>query len=165
MSIKPYIRLFVFLAVLLAPAASLAQLTITTASPLPNGFVGQDYSEDIVAAGTAQPPTNWQIIAGELPPGLMLSFSSNQPNIAFVQGVPTQPGLFNFTVLFSSGSGTAQKVFQLTIIGPLQITTSSPLPQGVAGVAYSTRIQASGGFPPYQWSVIAGTPQIGRAHV
>ena len=157
MSVKPYIRSLVFLAVLLAPAAGLAQLTITTPSPLPNGFVGQQYSQDIVAAGTAQSPYNWQVINGDLPPGLMLSFTPNQPNVAFIQGIPTQPGVFSFTVRFSSGSGNAQKAFQLTIIGPLQITTSSPLPQGVAGVSYSTRIQASGGVPPYQWTVIAGS--------
>jgi hypothetical protein len=38
----------------------------------------------------------------------------------------------------------------------IQITTTSPLPSGGVQVAYSWRISASGGTPPYTWSVTAG---------
>jgi uncharacterized protein (TIGR03437 family) len=38
----------------------------------------------------------------------------------------------------------------------LTITTSSPLPQGTVGVAYSQTLEASGGNPPYSWSMTSG---------
>lgn len=39
---------------------------------------------------------------------------------------------------------------------PLAVTTSS-LPNGVAGVAYSQTLQASGGVPPYTWSIVSSS--------
>ena len=41
--------------------------------------------------------------------------------------------------------------------GALTITTTSPLPNGVAGVAYSQALQATGGTPPYAWTAL-GVP-------
>src|ERR1700676_5143854 len=41
--------------------------------------------------------------------------------------------------------------------GQPMITTTSPLPDGVAGSPYNLPLNATGGFPPYTWSVIAGT--------
>ena len=38
----------------------------------------------------------------------------------------------------------------------MAITTTSPLPPGFSGVAYSHTFAASGGSPPYTWSVISG---------
>jgi len=40
--------------------------------------------------------------------------------------------------------------------GSLAITTSSNLPGGTVGVAYSTTLSASGGQPPYTWSISNG---------
>ena len=42
---------------------------------------------------------------------------------------------------------------------PLTITTSSPLPAGTVGAAYSQTFElASGGTPPYSgWTITAGT--------
>jgi hypothetical protein len=57
----------------------------------------------------------------------------------------------------------AQKAFSLTVVSagsPLSITTISPLPSGIAGTGYSTDLQASGGTPPYRWSIrTGGLPQ------
>lgn len=44
------------------------------------------------------------------------------------------------------------------IIPALTITTSSPLPAATVGVAYSTTVAASGGVPPYAWSILASSP-------
>jgi large repetitive protein len=41
--------------------------------------------------------------------------------------------------------------------GQPSITTTSPLPNGVAGSPYNLPLNAIGGFPPYTWSVITGT--------
>lgn len=39
---------------------------------------------------------------------------------------------------------------------PVFVTTKSPLPGGVVGTAYSTGLAATGGTPPYRWSLVAG---------
>jgi uncharacterized protein (TIGR03437 family) len=39
----------------------------------------------------------------------------------------------------------------------LSITTTSPLPQGTAGTAYSQTLSATGGVSPYTWSVTSGS--------
>jgi len=59
----------------------------------------------------------------------------------------------------SPGGGTSQAL-TFTIVsstGPLTITTSSPLPNGFVGTAYSQTLGASGGSPPFRWSVSAGS--------
>ena len=50
----------------------------------------------------------------------------------------------------STGGGT----------NPVIITTSS-LPAATVGVAYSATLTATGGIPPYTWSVIAGALPTG----
>ena len=40
---------------------------------------------------------------------------------------------------------------------PLVITTTSPLPEGIVNVAYSATLTASGGIPPYTWSITSGS--------
>jgi large repetitive protein len=44
---------------------------------------------------------------------------------------------------------------------PLKITTSSPLPNGTVGTAYSQTLVATGGTPPYSWSISAGSLPAG----
>ena len=43
-------------------------------------------------------------------------------------------------------------------LGPLVITTTSPLPAGVVGSAYGETFTATGGAGGYSWSVTAGSP-------
>jgi hypothetical protein len=52
-----------------------------------------------------------------------------------------------------NGNSTTQLV-SLTITGsPLQITTVSPIPNGTSGIPYNFMFQATGGTPPYSWSI------------
>jgi hypothetical protein len=46
------------------------------------------------------------------------------------------------------------------VLPPLQVTTSS-LPGGTVGVAYSTTLAATGGAPPYSWAVTSGSLPAG----
>jgi len=41
------------------------------------------------------------------------------------------------------------------------ITNTSPLHNGTAGSPYNLPLNATGGFPPYTWSVIIGTLPTG----
>ena len=44
--------------------------------------------------------------------------------------------------------------------GPLRILTSSPLPAGASQVDYDITLAASGGAPPYTWSLAPGSPPL-----
>jgi hypothetical protein len=43
----------------------------------------------------------------------------------------------------------------------LAITTSQTLPAGLTGIAYSQTLSASGGTPPYSWTLVSGTLPAG----
>jgi Putative Ig domain len=129
-------------------------LTITTASPLPVGVAGTPYSQSLTASGGTQPFT-WVRSAGSLPAGLDLSSNG------LISGTPTSAGNFNFTAqVTDTGGRTAVKTFDVSIIPPLTITTVSPLPNGTEGTAYSHPLAASGGSPPYSWSITGLPPGL-----
>jgi hypothetical protein len=46
-------------------------------------------------------------------------------------------------------------MFRINIARPLSVTTTT-LPNGAQGAAYSTTVQATGGQAPYAWSLISG---------
>src|SRR6185436_408580 len=71
----------------------------------------------------------------------------------------TTAGTSAFTVHVADSAATpATATKDLTIITafPMNITTSSPLPDGAVGVAYSQTLAVTGGTSPYTWSVSAG---------
>ncbi|HYW46756.1 MAG TPA: Ig domain-containing protein [Bryobacteraceae bacterium] len=70
-----------------------------------------------------------------------------------------------FTTIRSAGYGEVLRGVSFTpgTTAPLAITSASPLPQGTAGAAYSQTLAASGGTPPYTWSVASGTLPSGLA--
>ncbi|HZI51512.1 MAG TPA: putative Ig domain-containing protein [Terriglobia bacterium] len=131
-------------------------LTITTASPLPDGMTGRAYSQPLSAInGTA--PYTWSITSGSLPAGLTVTGVT-------IAGTPTGTGNSNFTVRVSDSSTpaiTAQKNFSLEILAALTITTNSPLPTGSLGVPYSQTLNATGGNNPYTFSVVSGSLPAG----
>ena len=108
-----------------------------TDSPLPNGSIGVPYSQQIVATGDAL----FSQVAGSLPDGLGLTAAG------MVTGTPTVAGPFNFTVRATNDYGWSNRVFDLTIdisaVPPVFLTTS-PLSDGVLGMAYFQQIMASG---------------------
>ena len=124
---------------------------ITTQSPLPNAIVGTLYSVTFEAA-YAPPPFVWSSTA--TPPGLNLNTQG------VLTGIPTMVGVFNFTVTAFSdrGNASATAAFTLTVFTNLSITTTSPLPPGMVGVNYSLTFTASGGIPPYTFTVPVGGP-------
>jgi hypothetical protein len=128
--------------------------TITTAS-LPAGAQGVAYSVMLSATGGTLPYV-WSIILGGLPTGLSLNSSTG-----VISGTPTVLGTNNFTVQVSdAGSLTDSKPLSITVGAPPTITTAS-LPQGTQGAAYSTTLSATGGTPPYSWSISVGSLPAG----
>ncbi len=127
---------------------------ITTVS-LPNGEVNVAYSQTLGAIGGSIPYA-WSVSVGTLPPGLSLS-----PATGIISGTPTTAGTYGFTVLLSdSVGGSASQPLSIVVIAGLTITTTS-LPNGEIGFAYSQILGSTGGSLPYTWSVSAGSLPAG----
>jgi hypothetical protein len=107
-------------------------------------------------------PYSWSISSGALPAGLTLAAASGT-----ISGTPTTAGSFSFTAKVTDSTAptaqTATKSFTLTIaaaVAPVQITTSS-VPSGQVGTAYTTTLAANGGTTPYSWSIGSGALPAG----
>jgi hypothetical protein len=133
-----------------AASQSAPQLSITTTQALPQGAAGTPYSQTLVASwGT--PPYRWSVVSATLPAGLTLS------SVGTIEGTPTNVGSSAFTIqVVDSASATATQAFTLTI-NPrtISITTQSLLP-AASGLGYSEALAATGGIPPYSWSIASG---------
>ena len=111
--------------------------------------VGSAYGVELVSAG-GQSPHIWQVAAGVLPPGLALSSAGR------ISGTPQAAGQFSFSVRVADGSGrSATASFAVTAVSALRVLTTS-LPEVGAGSAYQAILEATGGIPPYRWTVIEG---------
>ena len=136
-----------------APVAPTA-LSITTSS-LPSGTQGTSYSNAVAATGGTT-PYSWSISSATgLPAGLTLASSTG-----LISGTPTAGGTSSFTATVVDSSSPAQtKSVKLSIVvasAALAITTSS-LPSGTQGTAYSSGLAATGGTTPYTWSIASAT--------
>jgi len=126
-------------------------LGITTAS-LPSGKVGTLYSANVGASGGLA-PYSWNLIGGAPPPGLLLT------TLGGISGTPITAGSFNFTLqVLDSGGGSSSQTYTVSIAAataPVSVTTTS-LPNGTVGTAYSSSVSATGGTSPYTWTLSAG---------
>jgi len=120
--------------------------TITTTS-LPNGIVGTAYSQTLTATGGMQ--ITWSIDTGTLPAGLALS------NAGIISGTPTTEGTSTFTVKATNDAGYVTKQLSITIKVAPTITTTS-LPDGTVGKAYSRQTLTATGTTPITWSIDTG---------
>lgn len=135
-------------------------MSIVTVS-LPSGYLNVPYSAAMTVAGGVQPYT-WT--ATNLPPGLALdpaTCTGSKGPMCSIKGTPTTPGSYPMTVTVTDGekSNRAVATASLTINvfqSQLTITTIS-LPAGIVGIAYSVTLGATGGTPPYTWSLTSGT--------
>ncbi len=131
-------------------------LNITTTS-LPAGTSSIAYSQTLTATGGNTPYT-WSLASGGLPPGLGLNAATGA-----ISGTPTTVGSYACTVQVSdSRVPPAVDTQQLSITinppqtPPLNITTTS-LPAGTRSVIYNQTLTATGGTPPYVWSLASGS--------
>ena len=82
-------------------------ITITT-DTLPNGKVGEAYSQTLAADSTA--PITWSIDSGALPAGLSLNADTGK-----ISGTPAAEGTASFTVKAASSAGSDTKELSITI--------------------------------------------------
>jgi hypothetical protein len=128
-----------------------ATVIIQTSSLAP-GAVGVTYSQTLVGVG-GKAPLVWAVSAGSLPAGLTLASDTG-----IISGTPTAGGSFPITITLTDASPvTATASFTMNVLG---ITTTS-LPDGAVGTAYSQTLQVVGGVPPITWAVSSGTLPAG----
>jgi hypothetical protein len=93
------------------------------------------------------------VTSGGLPPELSLN-----PSNGNISGIPTQTGLFSFTLSVTDQIPQFdEQSFRITINPPAPPTISGPesLPSGVVNQAYpNTTLTASGGTAPYTWDPV-----------
>ncbi|MCZ2147194.1 MAG: Ig domain-containing protein [Bryobacterales bacterium] len=130
---------------------TLPPFSIANDSTLPVGVVGAAYTLLLTASG-GTPPYRWSTALA--PPGLALDAGTG-----VLSGTPTTNGAFTFIVQLADSSGlNASKSFTLTVNpAPLVIATSAVF-SGTVGLAYSQTFSATGGIPPYQWTLLSGSP-------
>jgi hypothetical protein len=128
-------------------------LTVTTAS-LPDGAVNQNYNQPLAATGGTLPLV-WSLGSGSLPPGLTLNVTTG-----VISGTPTTLGNFVFDVVATDANNVvARKSLSINITTPLTITSGNFT--GAVLAAFSQTLTATGGAPPYAWSISSGTLPAG----
>ncbi len=141
--------------------ATSSALSIITSS-LPNGTVGTAYSAAVKASGGCT-PYKWSIVSGALPAGVKATVSSTTTSLN-LSGTPTTAATYYPTVQVTGCGGGIFKISYKIVIQATTSTmtiTTSTLPNGIVGTAYSAAVNASGGCTPYKWSLVSGALPAG----
>jgi len=117
------------------------------------GEVSVPYSSSLTATGGI-PPYTFSITSGMLPPGLSLN-----PSTGAITGIPLAAGPYPFTAQVADSTnlptGIATANCGITIAATVGL--SGPAASGQVDAAYSSALAASGGLPPYIFSITTGT--------
>lgn len=133
-----------------------ANPAITTAlGALTAGQVGSTYSATVALSGGISPYT-WTVKSGNLPTGLTLGSSTGT-----ISGIPTATGNYTFTLeVTDSGTPTAltaSGTFSIDIApAPAIVFSTTSLPSGTIGTAYTAAVAATGGAGALTYKVTSG---------
>ena len=130
-----------------------SKLTILTAS-LPATQTGAPYDSILTATGGLLPYT-WS--ATGLPAGVTLN-----PSTGEIRGTWGTAGNYPATVTVMDASGQIASLPYTVVVSttptPLQFVTPSSLPAATVGTPYAVTFTASGGTPPYTFTLIGTAP-------
>ncbi len=144
-------------------AVNPALITISSTT-LPAATPGALYQASLSATGGIAPYA-WVLSSGALPSGITLAANG------LLSGTPTAPGVATFSVRVTDTAngqigypgGAATRDFTITVgAGALTINPIT-LPASVVGQAFTPTLTATGGAPPYIWSVSSGAVPAGVA--
>lgn len=117
------------------------------------GRVGEAYSVQLTVSGGSA-PYQWSTSAGQLPDGLSLDAGTGA-----ITGTPGTAGDFAATIQVTDAvNATGELPVTITVQPAIEPLTIAGEPgDGQVGEVYSAAFTASGGTPPYVWSVSAGS--------
>jgi hypothetical protein len=140
-----------WLTIVIKPAGNL----LITTTQLPPAKQHVEYKSELAATG-GTPPYGWSVISGTLPAGIQLDDKTGA-----LAGKPSMPAVAScrFEVTDTAGKH-ATRTLVLTVVAECEITTKA-LPEATAQRPYDTKLQVSGGVPPYSWAVTTGTLPAG----
>jgi hypothetical protein len=122
---------------------------------LTGGELGLAYYGGLSSIGGEEIQT-WSILSGSLPPPLTLD-----PPSGIISGMPTKPGVYNFTAQVSDGCATVDLATSITIYTAPSITTATTL-FATTGALYSDQLEVTGGAAPFYFYT-AGPLPLGLA--
>ncbi len=132
-------------------------VSVDTASPLPNAQIGVPYSQQLTASGGDGGPYTWALANGvSLPAGLSLS------STGLISGTPTEAGPFViYPYATDQGGYNGAKIMQLGVAPPTIDIQPATLNNATVGVAYNQTLAAAGGTGPYTYVLTAGSLPAG----
>lgn len=117
---------------------------------LPEAYLDELYEQRLEARGGTGPYT-FALQSGALPEGFVLNGSTG-----VLSGRPLAVGEYRFTIIATDASrSTGVRAYLLTVRPPLTLGPES-LPSGTEGQSYSASLVATGGRPPYSFSLRGG---------
>lgn len=133
---------------ILLPTFGLFNITSTL---LLSATSGEAYSSRVMVTGGTAPYTFVKVY-GNLPGGLALDAATGA-----ITGTPIGTGNYTFAIgVTDSASAYSEMEYTIDLVPTMQITTAS-LPRGIQSTGYNSAIIASGGKPPYTYSITTGT--------
>jgi hypothetical protein len=129
--------------------------TITTTS-LPAATVGAGYDAALSYVSGAGGST-MTVSTGALPGWATLAGEGT--GYFSIVGKPAAMGTYSFSLVLTDQSGVSSPPQPLTLtVGPAPVAVATDaLPVGAVGSPFGVTLQASGGIPPYSWSIAAGS--------
>jgi large repetitive protein len=150
-------------ALAIVPSAAALRFTDNSYN-VPVGYIGEYYTHQFEGEGGCGPalPYSFTVLAGAVPPGLVLGDNGN------VIGIPQEAGTWSFWVELSDEDppsaewctpAASERLFTITVRPGLGVQQQSPRSL-VVGRPFSLQL-TSGGGGPQTWSVWAGSPPKG----
>lgn len=129
----------------------IAPPTFSTSAALPDANVALPVFDNISVINGVQ-PYSFAVTSGTLPPGLSFSF---QNSFGVIQGTPTAPGNYSYTIQATDSFTpplTVSQTFTQRVLNNV-VLPNSTLPDAVQNLVYSELIQPAAGTPPYRFAL------------
>src|SRR5262249_12498648 len=131
-------------------APTLTSIAVTPANPTLTVGATQQFN----ATGTYSDSSTQSLTS-------QVTWASSNTSVATVSSGGVATAVTTGSTTISATLGSVSGSTGLTVAaGPLTITTTA-LPGGVVGAAYSATLAASGGTPPYTWAIASGALPAG----
>jgi Putative Ig domain len=158
-------KLFAIVALVMLVAIAAAASCVPTNSSLGGGTVGVPYSYGPLTSTGCTGTKVWSLSGGSFPPGSPIFGFHTVLGATAITGTPTTAGTYSGIVIHvcdSLGSCGDTAPLSIIIAAPaLAIVQAIGLPAGNINQSYSATVTATGGTPPYTWSVTSGTLPAG----